>query len=498
MIIRDFDNFDAEEQAFNKLYNKRLKSYNSSAREIKKKELFSFQRTVLESLISNLNQFNYCILNLDTGLGKTFITLYLISHCYEKSTSVPILIVSPANNICDPWIKEIKEYNQVAEKKITYYEYHGSGKELLAYNNSLSVSGCDVILTSYQTLTNSNSNPYFRGTQFSLIIFDEPQKIINSQKATETLKDLSFVKGDYRIALTASPLSNSVRELYILESFIKDPELIDSTYNFVEMMNNNLEAIEKECERFIPIISESKEIEAIRKEINLPNLVEYKILAPLAKSVKDKLGALNSFPEKSKLLSCSSLFLNNQGELFFDSKIKILKLILSKIPNDDKVIIFSMYTEGLDKLLGELSEDNYVCFKTDGKMTEKARRLEITNFKRYKKKAIMLASIKANETGLNYQEANNVIFLDTWYNPQVIKQARDRCFRTGQTKNVNVFYLSTDTEFEKNIWNTEKAKLEVASKLLRWERVNAHKVFNYSDDKNYLKKISNLLDKIYI
>ena len=157
-----------------------------------------------------------------------------------------------------------------------------------------------------------------------------------------------------------------------------------------------------------------------------------------------------------------------------------------------------MYTEGIDSLYVELSNSDYLCFKMTGAMTPKKRKLKVQDFKDYKGKALMLASIKANETGLNYQEANNVIFLDTWYNPQVIKQARDRCFRMGQVKDVNVFYLSSDTEFENNIWDIKDSKLKETNQVLNWEKEVTPIVKDYSNDENYLENISNFLNEIYL
>lgn len=498
MMIRNFTtNRTPEQDVLYKFYAKRLESYHNTKEPAQEKELFFFQSEILKNTVDFLNEYHYCILNLDTGLGKTFLSISLINQCYiNEENNNPILVIAPANNIIDPWEKEIYEFNQFEDKKLKVYKYHGVDKENLCNDNLLQVIGYDVILTSYQTLVSKNCNMFFKETNFPLVIFDEPQKIINQSSANISHRSLSHIKCDYRIALTASPLSNSTKELYILETFIKNPKFLEEAYDFIA--KNEIDSIKEECRSFIPIISESKFSSKIQKEINLPNLIQYKFLLPVPEIVISKLAENKSFPQKSKLLTCQSLYGFKDENVFFDSKIKVLKLILEKIPDYEKVIVFSLYTEELNYIYSELCCMKYMCLKTIGQMTTKARETSIRNFKEYKKKAIMLASIKANETGLNYQEANNIIFLDSWYNPQVIKQARDRCFRIGQKKAVKVFYLSTNTDFENNVWKTENQKLKEKKELLNWEMESPPQEIDYSYDTEYLKNIKSFLDTVYI
>src|SRR5262249_47379476 len=47
-------------------------------------------------------------------------------------------------------------------------------------------------------------------------------------------------------------------------------------------------------------------------------------------------------------------------------------------------------------------------------------------------------SLRAGGIGLNLTSAAHVIHFDRWWNPAVEKQATDRAFRIGQTRNVLV------------------------------------------------------------
>ena len=63
----------------------------------------------------------------------------------------------------------------------------------------------------------------------------------------------------------------------------------------------------------------------------------------------------------------------------------------------------------------------------------------------------MLCSGKIAGEGLNLTEANNVIFLNEWWNPSSNNQARDRVHRIGQDKSVSIFNLRTKNTVEESL-----------------------------------------------
>jgi non-specific serine/threonine protein kinase len=70
----------------------------------------------------------------------------------------------------------------------------------------------------------------------------------------------------------------------------------------------------------------------------------------------------------------------------------------------------------------------------------------------------MVMSIKAGGVGLNLTEANNVILFDRWWNPAVERQAIDRVFRIGQTRDVMVYKMVVADTIEERIVEVLKAK----------------------------------------
>ena len=465
------------------------------------KQLLPYQNEVLTKLETFLFSNNKVLLHLDTGLGKTFITLNLIA--YNKNDyldkNIPILIIAPASNLIDPWCKEIEEMNKTQEKKYKYYVYHGIDKDILSVNGYLHLEGFDFVLISYQTLESDNCNKYFFSTQFNFIIYDEPQTIINPNTETGTLKKLEKVSGKKRLALTASPLSNSITELYILSTLLNNPENIKEAYIELKTLKNKDELVRR-AKYNTQIISVSKFEKDIFEQMDMRPLREYIIELPVPDIVKEKMKELSSGAQRTLLLAKPEDYISDipTDDLSFDSKTKTAELILSLIPKPQKTIIFSMHTECLDKLHGRLSR-SYDCFKVIGGMTQKEKNRVVNNFKVFNGQAIMLASLKANTTGLNYQEANNVIFMDSWYNPEAMKQARDRCFRMGQRNTTTVFYLTTNTFHEKNIYRIKDEKSRIAKKVLNMElNEPPHEIILSLDNESYLEALESFLkEEVY-
>mmetsp|Transcript_39990 Transcript_39990/g.83637 ORF Transcript_39990/g.83637 Transcript_39990/m.83637 type:complete len:740 (+) Transcript_39990:2121-4340(+) len=122
---------------------------------------------------------------------------------------------------------------------------------------------------------------------------------------------------------------------------------------------------------------------------------------------------------------------------------KTIKWFL-QVPKDDKAIILSFFKGSLDLIEGILTDFGETCCRYDGDIAKEKRSTDLQRFKTNKGCRVLLASVQSSGTGLNITEANNVCFLDRWFNPQIHDQAESRCHRIGQKKNVKVAYLDTN------------------------------------------------------
>jgi len=136
-----------------------------------------------------------------------------------------------------------------------------------------------------------------------------------------------------------------------------------------------------------------------------------------------------------------------------------------------KVLIFSGFTHTLDyceDLLSLMSNhgEKFRHLRLDGSSARARRNLDIRLFNRqgsdYK---VMLLSTRAGGLGINLTSAQDVIFLDEDWNPQITLQAEARAHRIGQTKPVTIYKLCTQGTVEEQMMGRIRKKLYLSAKI---------------------------------
>ncbi len=133
--------------------------------------------------------------------------------------------------------------------------------------------------------------------------------------------------------------------------------------------------------------------------------------------------------------------------------------------NDDKIIIWSMFTTGLimlkDLLSSELPNVRIECLC--GKLSSKERlRLE-KDFFSDPTFRILLMHFRVGGLGMNLQIANRNIFIDPWWNWSRDIQALDRTHRPGQTKKVYCHALFIKCSIEPYLMQQTLKKKDLAT-----------------------------------
>lgn len=136
-----------------------------------------------------------------------------------------------------------------------------------------------------------------------------------------------------------------------------------------------------------------------------------------------------------------------------------------------KVLIFSGFTRTLDyceDLLSLISKngEKFRHLRLDGSSARARRNLDIRLFNQkdsdYK---VMLLSTRAGGLGINLTSAEDVIFLDEDWNPQITLQAEARAHRIGQTKKVTIYKLCTQGTVEEQMMGRIRKKLYLSAKI---------------------------------
>lgn len=129
----------------------------------------------------------------------------------------------------------------------------------------------------------------------------------------------------------------------------------------------------------------------------------------------------------------------------------------------NKVLIFTQMSKMLDILEIFLNLHQFTFVRLDGSTSVDKRQYLMDRFNNDEKIFVFILSTRSGGLGINLTGANHVIFYDTDWNPAMDAQAQDRAHRIGQTRDVHIYRLITESTIEENILlkNRQKKKLDV-------------------------------------
>lgn len=409
-----------------------------------------------------LHEFNFNgILADDMGLGKTVQTISLILSLKEKNRK--FLIITPRSVVYN-WAYEIEKFTS----NLKYYIYHHNQKDI--------PDDVDVILTTYGTIRNYIDN--FKDLYY--IILDEAQYIKNHE--TKLYSAIKKLKAPHKLALTGTPLENSLDDLYNIFEFLM-PSFLGKRKEFARNYNyDNKESIKKLQKKINPFILRRKK-ENVLKELP-PKTEEYiynemtqhqlKIYHQILNEYKQKIamsqGIIN-FSVLEGLLRLRQIVnhpkllgVNIESSKFNEFK----KFVLEVLNEDHKIVVFSQFVKMINIMEDWLNHEKIKYLKIIG---ETKNRLEIVNeFNENNDTKILLISLKAGGTGLNITGADYVIHYDPWWNPAVENQATDRVHRMGQTKPVFVYKFITKNSIEEKILKLKNSKNDLYNLAITTEK----------------------------
>ncbi|GAB4819342.1 hypothetical protein N2152v2_006388 [Parachlorella kessleri] len=244
---------------------------------------------------------------------------------------------------------------------------------------------------------------------------------------------------------------------------------------------------EKGVEKFLRTLGAKKishMFTHLRKIAQHPLLIRYHFTDDMVKEIAAKAFDLKLFTGTASLkrvieeltgYSDYSLhaFCYNSGPLFADyrlntahllasTKFKFLADILPKLKEaGSRPLIFSQWTAVLDIMEWLMDELRLPYVRLDGSTAVDERLATVDRFNHQADVFAFLLSTRAGGQGLNLTGADTVIIHDVDFNPQIDRQAEDRCHRLGQTKPVTVYRLITRTSVDENIYNLSQRKLKL-------------------------------------
>ena len=421
---------------------------------------------------------NPCLAD-DMGLGKTIQIIALIAG----SVSGKNLLVVPTSVIGN-WEREFAKF----APNIKVKTYHSKDKD-----NSVFEGQDVVVLTTFNIIRKHYK--LFDEIKWHRIIIDEAQNIKNP-KAKQS-KALFALKSKYQIALTGTPIENSVVDLWSIFNFLNRDYLGD-VKRFKKAFHNkpnNRPQLKRLIEPFL--LRRLKTDKSIITE--LPDKIEQNIYCQLTKEQASLYQAVvNQLAEdmKSKNLNSAAMlssltrlkqicnhpaqYLQDNSEFAEKRSLKLQRLISivdEAIENEESVLIFSQYKE-ICVAINKVLATKYNVYLLHGSTSRSARDNMISEFQDTNTPpSIFTLSLKAGGVGITLTKASQVIHFDRWWNPAVENQATDRAFRIGQQKKVLVHKFITQGTLEEKIDQMIADKSSLSESIL-------------SDDSSWLKGLN--------
>lgn len=469
------DVFDAFIDNFKKYKNTKIKFSNRDESLLR-----SYQKEGVKWLYTIYKCDFGGILADEMGLGKSFQTICFIKQVLKDKKNAKVLVICPTSLVYN-WKVEFDKYGEDI-KYLVLAENKKIRKELLQ-----DISNYQVLITSYGLVRNDFDD--YEKMDFEVCVIDEAQTIKNYQ--ADMTKCVKKIKAKTKIALSGTPLENSVLELWSIFDFIMPGYLntimkFREKYQVKDVDEKSLDILKNLNYQIKPFI-----LRRLKKDVvkDLPEKLEnvvyldlpdyqkalYKKLVDDTKERMDALIAekgyrVAQFEILSLLLRLREVCID-PTVIYPEYKEHIVKydylldIVNSYIRDGHKILIFSTFKkviENVKQLFDNNSISNYVI---DGSVKGKTR-VELVDAFNKDDTNCFLITLKAGGTGLNLTAADIVIHLEIWWNPQVENQATDRAHRIGQTKNVMVVKLVTKGTIEEKILELQQKKKIVADNVM--------------------------------
>jgi SNF2 family DNA or RNA helicase len=387
------------------------------------------------------------------------------------------------------WRREVQRF--APELRVVMHHGKGRTDSLEAFQREL--EAVDILLTSYNLL--QRDEDLMVGVTFEGVILDEAQNIKNP--TTKQSKVARRLRGNFRLALTGTPLENRPLDLWSIMDFLNEG-LLGSRTQFQQTLEHpivkqrkasSMSALARLVRPFVlrrlktdpdivhDLPEKTEQIVAAtlsREQAILYESVVRKGLQEVeraAEGIQRRGAILTTLLRLKQVCNHPAHYLMDGSALHSRSgKLDLLTEMMEEaLEEGDRCLVFTQFKE-MGSLLKTHIEDMLqpgVLFLHGG-VSQRERDQMVTTFQEMKPDGpkVFVLSLKAGGTGLNLTAANRVFHYDRWWNPAVEDQATDRAFRIGQQRNVFVHKFVCTGTLEERIQQMLDRKREVADNLL--------------------------------
>lgn len=407
----------------------------------------------------------------EVGLGKTIEAGMLIAEFVMRGMARRTLVIVPAA-LVGQWRAELEEKFELAVHSSDEVSFRSDPER--AWREA-----AGVVVASLQLVRSARHAALVREQKWDLVVVDEAHHVKNRDTAGYQLIDA--LKSRYLLLLTATPVENSLDELYNLVTLLKPGQLATpaafrreflakgdpfSPRNrdklrglLAEVMIRNTRALAGRAIELPPrfartVIIEPNEAErslyaavlsAIRKEfprgagrrMALRALLEQ--AGSSAEAVCESLeraseGGAGALPQQRELMRAARAACGAQSSKF--ARLLELMATTARQSPGSKFLVFTRFRATLDAVSEGLTRAGIVHCTFHGGMSGADKDAAVA---RLRDEVSVMVATEVGGEGRNLQFANVLVNYDLPWNPMKIEQRIGRLHRIGQTREVHVY-----------------------------------------------------------
>lgn len=427
-------------------------------------DAFKYQTEAVEAI----KDLEYGAIFHEQGLGKTKIAIDILLYWLQNSIDTVIIVTK--KTLVYNWLSEFKNHTSLRPDILSSKK----GDNFFVFN-----SPTRLIVTNFETISGEKDRlKLFLQTRNIGIIIDESTKIKNpDSKLTKDFFELSpFFKR--RVIMTGTPVANRPYDIWAQVFFLDQGKSLGKDFKAFKTqcdLSNDLgynDVKVASFERSVSSIFEKIRPFSVRETknsgiITLPNKHVHTITVPFEERqlqmydtvreemqisvVKGNNTILDESPEAIKRLlrlvqiASSPSLLDDSYNSISAKEAKLDELIYRIIENKESVIVWSIFTENIDRLTKKYKSLGSV--KITGKMDMDSRDHSVNAFKSGDAR-ILFATPQSAKEGLTLTNANHAIFFDRGFNLDDYLQAQDRIHRLSQKKDCHIYNLIVENSID--------------------------------------------------
>lgn len=416
----------------------------------------------------------------EVGLGKTIEAGIIIKEYLSRRLARRVLILTPAP-LTTQWRGELEDKFGESFVVADSEEFRGWGEHPL-------------LIASIDTAKKGMHAQEILSLPWDMVVFDEAHRLKNDK--TQVYQFASQLKPRYMLLLTATPIQNSLFELYNLVNLLQegllgtpeyykqryvadklgrvlaDPDGLSEKLRHVMIRHRRadvgIQFVDRRVESLLlegspeEIYLHDEVIEFVRKFYRSNGALAFIRLSRMLTSSPQ---ALRSSIEHSVMQGVSEeerSALEGLSMLTYDikesTKFKALKRILKSV--DDKLIVFTGYYETQKYIATQLREMGIEPVLFSGRMSRREKDEAVEAFRNHGQ---VLVATDAGSEGVNLQFCHALVNYDLPWNPMRVEQRIGRVHRLGQTHDVMVFNLAIQDTIENYVLQILETKLKLFS-----------------------------------